>query len=246
MSAYALETITATNASIFALGSKFMFHPVTVAKGKEAGFANGFAMYFAGRGGPLGDCDADVVVASWGYFEPSLVRKMWEAGTAAMPARKAGEFYANASAQWGRDNLTGVKGLAAFNKLAEKLVRAADVQGLPLFAAWRAEPLPADTEGRAGQLLHVLREYRGSVHLLAIVATGLTPLEAHVTSRGVDGAKLFGWTDESTLPKPRPAAWKKAEALTDKLCVPTYSVLTEREAASFTKAVATIRKVIKD
>jgi hypothetical protein len=244
----ALDCILATKGPIGLLGSKFMFHPKTVAMGAELGFPNGFAMYFAGRGGVLGDGDADVVLASWGFFEPSLVRKMWDAGTAAVPARRAGTFYAEAAAQWGRDHLSAVKGLPTFNKLATKLVASADVQGLPLFAGWRAEPLPPvdDAAGRAGQLLHVLREHRGSVHLLAVIASGLTPLEAHVTKRGIDGAKLFGWTDPAELPKPRPAAHKKAEALTDKLCVPTYAELTDRELVQFAKSVTTIGKAVKD
>jgi hypothetical protein len=248
MSDHAVETIAATKASIERLGAKFMFHPTTVAMGKAAGMPHGFATYFAGRGGVLGDCDADVVLAAWGYFEPGLVRKMWHAGTDVLPARAAGAMYAEGSRQWGRDHLGAVKekSIETFNTLGLKLVEAADVQGLPLFAAWRGEPLPSDALGRAGQLLHVLREHRGSVHLLAVVATGMTPLQAHVTNRGVDGAKMFGWNDEAALPKPRPALLKKAEALTDKLCIPTYSVLSERQSASFRAAVAAIRKVVPD
>jgi hypothetical protein len=246
MSDHAVETIAATKASIGALGAKFMFHPTTVAMGKAAGMPHGFATYFAGRGGVLGDCDADVVLAAWGYFEPELVRKMWETGTAVLPARAAGSLYAEGARQWGRDHLGAVKekSIETFNTLGVKLLKAADVQGLPLFAAWRAEPLPSDALGCAGQLLHVLREHRGSVHLLAVVALGLTPLEAHVTNRGVDGAKTFGWNDASALPKPRPALLKKAETLTDKLCIPAYSALSARESASFRAAVATMRKVV--
>jgi hypothetical protein len=248
MSDHAVETITATKAAIGALGAKFMFHPTTVAMGKAAGMPNGFALYFAGRGGVLGDCDADVVLASWGYFEPALVRKMWEAGTAILPARAAGSLYAESARRWGRDHLGGVKekSIDTFNTLGERVVAAADSQGLPLFAAWCSEPLPADALGRAGQLLHVLREHRGSVHLLAVIASGLTPLEAHVTSRGIDGARMFGWNDPTALPKRRPALLKKAEALTDKLCVQAYSVLSERQSASFRASVAALRKAVPD
>jgi hypothetical protein len=246
MTQHAIDTIAATKGPIGALGGKFMFHPTTVKMGKQAGFPNTFAWYVAGRGGVLGDGDADVQLAAWGYFEPALLRKMWEVGTRAVPARTAGTLYAKAAQQWGRDYLAGNKSLAAFNKLAGKLVSNADRQGLPLFAGWSAEPLPQDDEGRAGQLLHVLREYRGSVHLLGVVASGLTPLQAHVTLRGAAGARTFGWHDEASLPKPKPALWRKAEALTDKLCIPTYASLTEREAASFTKAVTSIAKSVKD
>jgi hypothetical protein len=248
MSEYAQQTISATKVAVGALGAKFMFHPTTLAMGKAAGMPNGFATYFAGRGGVLGDCDADVVVATWGYFEPSLVRKMWEAGTAVLPARQAGSLYAEGARQWGRDYLGSVKAksIESFNTLAERVVTNADVQGLGLFAGWRSEPLPDDDLGRAGQLVHVLRELRGSVHLLAVVATGLTPLEAHVTARGVDGAKMFGWNDPTVLPKPKKAALAKAETLTDKLCVPAYSVLSERQSATFRASVAALSKAMPD
>lgn len=241
-----LETIQATKGSIQLLGAQFMFHPTTVAMGKAAGMPNGFANYFAGRGGVLGDCDADTMLSAWGFFEPGMARKMWEAGTAAVPARKAGSLYAEASRQWARDHLSGVKesSVTTFNKHAEAIVSGADATALTLFAGWRNEPLPEDPLGRAGQLLHVLREHRGSIHLVALVATGLNPLQAHVTKRGVEGAKLFGWGDPAALPKPKPAAHKKAEALTDKLSIPAYSVLSPKQGAAFVKAVAAFRRAL--
>ena len=57
-----------------------MLHPDTLKIGSEAGYPNGFAWYVAGRGGVLGDVDADVIVSAFAYFNPKIVRKMWLAG----------------------------------------------------------------------------------------------------------------------------------------------------------------------
>ena len=45
------------------------------------------------------------------------------------------------------------------------------------------------------QLAVVLREYRGSVHLVAIVAEGMDPARAHFVKRPGE-YKMFGYSDE--------------------------------------------------
>ena len=59
-------------------------------------------------------------------------------------------------------------GLEAFNASCEKILAATDGDSLPLFAAINAEPRVDDAPGRAMQLIAVLREFRGSAHLLAV------------------------------------------------------------------------------
>src|SRR6185312_17226025 len=80
-------------------------------------------------------------------------------------------------------------------ELAERVVVSAEAAGMPLFAAWRAMPLPDGApSARAAVLAHLLREHRGQAHLLAIRATGLTPLEAIISGpQGETGATAFGW-----------------------------------------------------
>lgn len=192
----ALETIRAVSSQINDLGGRFMLHPETLKIGSDAGYPNGYAWYVTGRGGVLGDVDADVVVAAFAYFNPQVVRKMWIAGTTVEGARKAGERYALACAEWGRTRLQDVEGCTRFVELAERLVKSVDVAGLSLFAAWRSEPLPDDAPARAYQLLHVLREWRGSVHIIAVLSGGVTPLQALLASDdGSAHAKTFGWGD---------------------------------------------------
>ena len=61
------ELIAATSPTIGAAGAAFYFHPMTLAKGKSLKL-DGFRFYMLGRGGVLGDVEADVVASSFGYF----------------------------------------------------------------------------------------------------------------------------------------------------------------------------------
>jgi len=91
-------------------------------------------------------------------------------------------------------------------------------------------PLPDDAEARVVQLLHVLREHRGGTHLLAVLATGLTPRAAVLAgSGGAPNAQFFGWRppyeDVSGLADRR----AQAEALTDRLAAPAFQALDDAE-----------------
>jgi hypothetical protein len=189
----AMDAVQETDHRVHDVGSAFMLHPETMARAGELGYANPFAFYAVGRGGVLGDVDASVVVAAMGWFEPDMVRPLWEEGIAVAGAREAARLYGGACAAWGRDHLAGVDGVDRLASLAGQLVSGTEVSGLPLFAGWRAEPLVDDAPGRAMQLIHVLREWRGGLHLVATTAAGLSPLEAILTNEGDGQARFFGW-----------------------------------------------------
>lgn len=197
------------------LGARFMLHPETMEAGKSAGYPNGFAYYMAGRGGVLGDVDADVVYAAFMFFNPAVVAKMWNAGIAVAGARAAAESYADSCSRWGRSRLAAMAGADRLADLLGRVVDGADAAGLSLFAGWRAMPLPADAPARAYQLIHVARELRGSVHVTAVVAAGLSGLEAVLVGDGGSEAiaQLHGWPGESPEGRMhlRPA-WERAEA----------------------------------
>lgn len=239
----ALDAAHALAGPVGDLGSRWMLHPDTIEPAKDAGYANGLLYYAAGRGGVLGDVDVDVVTAAFGFFPRSMVQMMWPAGIAVEGARAAARRYGAACAAFGRARLAGVAGMDRLSELAERVVREADVAGLSLFAGWRAEPLPDDPAARAYQLVHVLRELRGSVHIVAVVATGLSPLEAILTSPtgGPHQAKLFGWpepfADTSALAERRRAA----EQLTDELMARHLEVLTADERGELVGLVQAMR-----
>jgi hypothetical protein len=235
----ALETIQAVSPQINDLGGRFMLHPDTLKIGSEAGYPNGFSWYVAGRGGVLGDVDADVIVSAFAYFNPKIVRKMWLAGVAVEGARNSGSRYASACAAWGRQRLQDIEGCERFVELAERLINFVDVAGLTLFAGWRSEPLPTDAPGRAYQLLHVMREWRGSVHIVAVVSGGVTPLQALLASDdGSVHAKVFGWGDGLSNATHLKDQMVGIELLTDNLMLSAYeAALNATERIEFVELV---------
>ena len=236
-----LETsVRALTEPVGALGGMWMLAPEVLAPCREVGYPNGYAYYVTGRGGVLGDVDADVVASAFGFFAPSLVRKMWEVGVVVEGARACARRYGDACAQYGRTRTEGYAGIERLATLAEQVAMNADATGLALFAGWRAEPLPADAPGRACFLLHVLRELRGSVHVLAVAASGLGPRDAVLATGGPDHAKQFGWPEP--YPVLEPGAKDASEALTDRVLTSLYgAVLTDDEAAELAELVAGLR-----
>jgi hypothetical protein len=228
---------------IGSLGSAFYFIPETVSRGKEHGL-DGFRFYFLGRGGVLGDVEAKVIQSAFGYFHPALVDKIWNSAREKMAPREAARLYLECCADLGRRKLADAEGLDAFCAAAEKVVAAADPAALALFAGIAAEPLPEDVPGRAMQLVAVLREYRGSAHLVAVVASGLSPAVAHYIKRPDDYA-TFGYGDGSpAITDAERAALEAAERLTDAIVLSGYSALDAGEAAALFAGVETIERAL--
>lgn len=222
-------------------GWAYYFTPETQAKGAELGL-KGPMFYFAGRGGVLGDCDADVVTAAFGYFNPAVIRRAWESATAIRPAREIGRAHFECCADLGRQKLGGVANLAAFVEAADAVNRAAEPDGLALYAAFKAEPLASDLAGRAMQLVAILREFRGSAHLIAVRASGLTTKQAHFSKRPNDVA-MFGWTPEDApvLNDDVAERMKAAEDLTDRIVLPAFSVLDDSGAQALLDGARAIK-----
>ena len=234
------DSVKSLTAPVGDLGGRWMLHKEVLAPCRGVGYPHGYAYYFAGRGGVLGDVDADVVAAAFGFFEPSLVRKMWDIGVAVEGAAAAAARYGAACAQFGRTQVAGFEGATRVGELAGRVAAGADIYALPLFAGWRNQPVPDDAQGRAFFLMHVLRELRGGVHLLAVVATGLGPRAAVFASGGADQTKLFGWPE----PYDDLAGVTKqpAEDLTDEILTRLYSaILTADEVAELAGLVIAMR-----
>ena len=188
------ESVSSLAAPVGDIGGRWLLDREVLGPCKTFGYPNRYAYYFAGRAGVLGDVDADVVCAGLGFFEPSLVRKMWEAGVAVEGARAAAARYGAACAQWGRSRLADFDGAARQADLVRHVIDSVDPIGLPLFAGWRAEPRPDDAAGLAYFGTHVLRELRCAVHINAVVFTGIAPRDALLVADGEGTAQQFGWT----------------------------------------------------
>ncbi|MFB4320187.1 hypothetical protein [Actinomadura sp. 21ATH] len=241
------EIAAAAAKPIGRLGGAFMISREAKSFSAEVGL-EGWAPYFRGRFGVLGDVHADVVAAAAGFFPVKAVRAAWDAG-ATLPAAAAADRYAVVAHEFGRRKLGGFAEAARLAELLQRVSDGADVAGAAVFAGWRALELPEDDGARVVQLAHVVRELRGGLHVAAVLASGLTPLEAVVSGRsdllpsGEANAEYFGW------PRPYPEVTDEirrrraaAEELTDELMAPAFASLGEAEAGEL---VALLEKADK-
>lgn len=212
------------------LGDAFSRDPKTLRRAREIGLT-GWSFYIAGRGGALGDVRADTVAAAMGFIAPAAVREGWDAARRVAPPLEIAAHSLAECCRWGRERLADVDRLDRFVELAEQVIVSAEPTGMPLFAAWRAMPIPDDSSSSRGAvLLHLLREHRGAAHLIAIRASSLSPIEAIIAGPdGESGATAFGWQPPypSFEPLVRRRVW--AEALTDRVAGEAYRVLTPAE-----------------
>lgn len=233
-STFAAEVSPAINQ----LGNAFYFAPATLARGKELTLG-GLRFYFVGRGGMLGDVEWPLVASAFGYFNPAVVEQIWTTSQERVQPKEIGRAYVECSREFGRTHFANVSGLEEFCAAAESIVAGIDPAGLPLFAALLAMPLPADDPARAYQLVTLLREHRGSVHLLTVVSVGLEPRVAHAIRRP-DDLELFGWTPEDfpAISDEDRRLWDDVEAITDRLVGRAFSVLDDTGRAALRLGLA--------
>ena len=226
------ETLTAIAGPTGDIGASFYFHPDTVAAGKELGL-DGFRWYVFGRAGVLGDVPAPVVVAAFGYFHPALIDKMWSTSKerCSLGPLAAGQAYFDECGKRGSAAFGDVDGLDAYCEAADVVIEAASRAGLPLFAGIAELTCSDDTAGRAMQKAAVLRELRGSAHLCAVLASGLTDAQAHVIKRPAD-VETFGYAEVPAVPDDGDARMAEAEQMTDRILEPAFSPLTAEQSAA--------------
>lgn len=230
------EAAEAVAAPVGTLAGLFMLDAATYAKGAELGFG-GFDFYFTGRGGVMGDVDADVIVAVLAMFNPEVVRSQWEAGCSVMEPRAAAERFIECGHEWGRAHLPDDVDCGRLAELLEAVVASAPVTAVPLFAAWRAHPRPDDDKARALHLLNLLRELRFGLHAIAVTAEEIPPMEAVLVKGGVPNAQLFGWGEPFPDAGRARDAWERAERRTTDLISPAFEALDEAERAELVDLV---------
>ena len=238
----ALATVRATSEPIHDIGTAIYLSPDVFGWAAEWGWTNPFAFYFAGRGGMLGEVNADIVRSATGWFEPNAVKAMFEEGTAVAGATAAAARMAEAHSKWGDKHYAAVPGLDEIVAVIEQLVDGLEGSSIPLFVGWRDAERSGSTAGRAAQLMQILREWRGGLHLVATTAAGLSPLEAILTNEGPGQARFFGWSE----PFPDCAAIKakhdEAEEMTDELCVSgLLNAITPDRFGEFERGVLALR-----
>jgi hypothetical protein len=170
------------------------------------GVKGGLRGYFASRSAPLGRVPADVVVATFYNFSPTLVAKaipsVWDdtSPDAILDAR-----YAAASDVYRRmlgEEVLKSEDMAEAAALAREATTVLRIEGRPLFAAHAALEWPEPAHLQLFHAQTLLREHRGDAHIAALVLAGLDAVEALVTyvpmGRGMSEDMVRatrGWSD---------------------------------------------------
>ncbi|HZC27101.1 MAG TPA: MarR family transcriptional regulator [Actinopolymorphaceae bacterium] len=212
--------------------------------------------YFAGRAAPLGRVPADVVHAVFYNFADGEVARhiprVWDTTTpeAALAAREQGCV---AALRRILGDLADSPGLARAAELATKAAASAPMEGRVLYAGLRALPVPVEPVARLWHAATLLREHRGDVHNVALVAAGIGGTEAHVLGALYAGISAEQYGRVPHLPAARLAAVaeglrarglidasgdlsdvgretrERIESLTDDLDAPAYDSLEPHE-----------------
>jgi hypothetical protein len=222
-----IDTAKATKALIVDLPSNFMLDGATYARGGELGY-DGLDFYAAGRGGTLGAVDADVIAATFVFFNPTTVRDHWQRALAVGDPMVAGTAFAECAHAWGRMHLDDTTDHGRLADLLERVVAAANPAGAPLFAAWRALPTPSDAKARVIHFANALRELRGAMHGASILAHAV-PAGVAVQTKSPHMAALFGWSEPTEGVSDYADAWAAADAATDVAFAPAFAALTVDE-----------------
>jgi hypothetical protein len=133
------------------------------------------------------------------------------------------------------------------DELGRRIIDAAPVNLGAIFVGWRSMPIPAGHGARVALTTHVLREMRGAAHSVAVVASGITPLDAILASTnapprtGPPYAEAMGFAGPFRDPEEVREARLAAEALTARIMGTYYDALDDGELSEFGELVETTR-----
>ena len=213
-------------AGLATLVGAFAESPQTLRRARLLGLS-GWAYHVSARAGALGDVRPETVAAAIGFIAPDAVADAWEAATKTTDPMEVATWHLHELCRWGNDQLGGFPRLNRLLDLAKRVVSAVDGAGLPLFAAWRAMPVADAAPGaQAAVMVHLLHEHRLGVHVVAVRASGLTPLQAIIAGpEGETGAVAFGWQPPYPPAGPIVRRLMWAESIADAMAGQAYGQL---------------------
>ncbi|TDC81742.1 hypothetical protein E1193_13930 [Micromonospora sp. KC606] len=240
------QVAAASKSAVLELGEAFSRCPGTLRRARLLGIS-GWAFYITGRAGALGDVRVETVAAAIGFIAPEAVADGWDAAVRVVRPIEVAAANLAECCRWGAQHLDGLPGTPRLATLLDRAVAGADATGMPLFAAWRAMPVPEHAAGaRAAVALLLLREHFTGAYLLAVRAGGLTPREAVLAGpEGETGATACGWSPPypPVGPLVRRRLW--AEAVTDRLVSAAFRVLRPGEGAELVELLTATRSGLR-
>ncbi len=199
--------------------------------------------YFASRAAPMGTVPAEVVIATFFNFRPALVRaSIPEAWTRATRDQILGARVQGADAALRRSlpHAIGTPEIAEAATLARRAAEIAcdHVEGRPLFAGHASLPWPDEPHLVLWHAQTLLREFRGDGHIAALVAAGLSGLEAAITHVAT------GEVPSAVLASTR--AWPEEEWQAGFDALRTRGILAAGDELTFTETGRLQREWIED
>jgi hypothetical protein len=227
--------------------------------------------YFAVRSAPMGAVGAEVVAATFYNFNPELVATAipgaWELASPETVTAIRYEVVAEALPRVLGAELAMSKELA---RAAVILRRAAEAipngDGRPLYAAHAGLPWPNSVPAQLWHAITLLREYRGDGHIVALIANGLSGLDALIThtvagigfsvdfarllrgwsreqwAAGVDGLKTRGLVDDEALTPAGVELRSRLEDLTDELAFAPWRSVSDEDVELLKRVGKLIRE----
>jgi hypothetical protein len=166
---------------------------------------HGFDGYFASRSAPMGAVPAEVVIATFFNFHPSVVHHAlpaaWSATTPAamLDARLGG---ADGALRRTCGDLLDQPEVSRAAELARVAAEACTAAGRPLYAGHATLPWPDAPHLALWHAITLLREFRGDGHIACLVESGMDGIDAlvlHAASGEVPRSALQGsrqWGDD--------------------------------------------------
>lgn len=231
--------------AIHDLPANFMLDAATYTAAAEAGY-DGISFYIAGRGGVLGDVDADAVTEAFVFFPAETVHAGWESTAGVETRDRSARRFAEAGHRWAREHMAA--DAVDYRRLAELagvVIAAADGSAAPVFSGWRELPEPSGDRELVLHRLNALRELRAARHEDAIREVGLEPVDAFMV-KSPFMASIFGWPepesapDEATVQK-----WEHAEELTNERFGADLAALDPDELNEFCELASAAKAAAK-
>jgi hypothetical protein len=174
-----------------------------VATGLEAGQM----CYFAGRAAPMGAVGAGVVAATFYNFSPTLVGRFipraWDLARPATVVQARLAAVDEASRRLFGADLIASADMSRLAGLARRACDGCRAEGRPIYASHADLDWPQLPHLVLWHALSLLREHRGDGHIVALVAGGLSGIEAQITHVATGegfvaevGRSSRGWTQD--------------------------------------------------
>ncbi len=238
------ETARRSARGIGDLPANFMLDAGTYGVAAEAGY-EGMSFYYCGRGGVLGDVDAQTVTEAFVFFPADSVQAAWDGSRAVESRAASARRWADTAASWAVEKLPAdALDWARLAELTGVVVAAADPAGAPIFEGFRQLDEPTEPRSLAVHRLNALRELRAARHGAAVLAAGIEPVEAFMV-KSPYMADVFGWPE----PRPQPdealtQRWQDAEDETDRAFGEDLAVLDGDQRAEFVELVEVARRAV--